>query len=253
VVFAQKKEEKMAGIELTVAYDNYGSREGLQAAHGFACVIRSGDSTVLFDTGGSGQILLENMAELRIDPAEIEAVVFSHMHWDHIGGLDAVLAANSDVAVYAPAAFSSSFLRDVETRAGALVKTKQVQQVTRYVWTTDVLEGLLAEQALCVETAEGVVVITGCAHPGVVKLARSAQGTSGGEVYAVLGGFHMAGMSPTEVGRVVDGLQDLSVQRVGPCHCSGDAARQAMRQAFGEGYIEMGLGAHVSFPAAGDE
>ena len=78
-------------IKLIVVYDNYLTQAGLRTAHGFACVVRAGDRAVLFDTGGSGEILLENMDALGIDLVEIHAVVLSHMHWDHIGGLDAVL------------------------------------------------------------------------------------------------------------------------------------------------------------------
>jgi len=243
----------MDTVELAVVYDNYQVQEGLQAAHGFACVVREGGRTVLFDTGGSGQILLENMAGLGIGIADIDAVVLSHMHWDHIGGLDAVLAANPKVTVYVPMSFSSSFRRDVKRRARAVVETKVAQPVTNHLWTTDILERPLVEQALYVETAEGIVVVTGCAHPGVVELTRSAQRASGNPVHAVLGGFHMAGMSQAETGQVVDGLRDLRVRRVGPSHCSGDIARHAMREAFGDDYMDIGVGARLSLPAAESE
>jgi len=243
----------MDTVELAVVYDNYQVQEGLQAAHGFACVVREGGRTVLFDTGGSGQILLENMRGLGIAVAEVEAVVLSHMHWDHIGGLDAVLAANPKVTVYVPMSFSSSFRRDVKRRARAVVETKVPQPVTNHLWTTDVLDHPLVEQALYVETAEGIVVVTGCAHPGVLELTRSAQRASGKPVHAVLGGFHMAGMSQTETGQVVDGLRDLRVRRVGPSHCSGDIARDAMREEFGDGYLDVGVGARLTFPMAESE
>jgi len=243
----------MGTVELVVVYDNYPAQEGLQTAHGFACVVQAGDGAILFDTGGSGQILLGNMNALGIAPAQIEAVVLSHMHWDHIGGLDAVLEANPGVTIYAPSAFSSSFIRHVKARARAVVETTHAQQVIHHVWTTDVLEGSLVEQALYVETAEGIVVVTGCAHPGVVELARSAQRACGGQIHAVLGGFHMAGMSQTGIGQVIDGLTELRVRRVGPCHCSGDAAREAMREAFGQDYLDISVGARLSFPAAENE
>jgi 7,8-dihydropterin-6-yl-methyl-4-(beta-D-ribofuranosyl)aminobenzene 5'-phosphate synthase len=236
-------------VDLTVVYDNYPGSEPLRTAHGFACVVRAGERTVLFDAGGSGKILLENMEKVEIDPAEIQAVVLSHMHWDHIGGLDAFLTVNPDVAVYMPAAFSSSFIRDVEARARSVVRTERPHEVVTGVWTTDVLERPLVEQALYVETAEGIVVVTGCAHPGVVELARSARSESGAEVRAVLGGFHMAGMGRSGIERVIHGLRELDVRRVGPCHCSGDPARQAMREAFGDDYLDIGVGARLTLPA----
>lgn len=241
----------MDEIELTVLYDNYPLVEDLRTAHGFSCLIWTSDGAVLFDTGGSGRILLDNVKELGLDPSGIGAVVLSHMHWDHIGGLDAVLAANPDVPVYAPSAFSSTFLRDLRERAHAVVETERARQVTGCAWTTAVLERPLVEQALFVETAEGIVVVTGCAHPGVVELARAAVRASGSKAHAVLGGFHMTGMGRAEIARTIDRLKDLDVARVGPCHCSGDPARRAMREAFGEGYIEVGVGARLRFPPRG--
>jgi len=243
----------MGTIELIVVYDNYLAQAGLQTAHGFSCIVRAGDRAVLFDTGGSGQILLENMAALGVSIAQVEAVVLSHMHWDHIGGLDAVLAANPEVTVYAPAGFSSSFLRDIGARARAVVETTQARQVTKYVWTTDVLARPLIEQALYVQTAEGIVVVTGCAHPGAVELARSAKRASGGNVHAVLGGFHMVRMGQAEINQVIHDFRDLGVRHAGPSHCSGDAARDAMAEAFGDDYLSIGVGAHLSFPAAETE
>ncbi|MFO7956579.1 MAG: MBL fold metallo-hydrolase [Candidatus Brocadiia bacterium] len=241
----------MDQVKLTVVYDNYPKNDDLETAHGFACVVKAGDEAILFDTGGSGQILLSNMRALRIDIEEVNAVVLSHMHWDHIGGLDAVLEANPRVRVHAPAAFSSTFLRDMEGRAEAVVRTEGPQQVVNSVWTTRVLERPFAEQALYVEVAEGIVVLTGCAHPGVVALTRAAHEASGQPVHAALGGFHMSSMSRSEIKRVIAELQELGVEHVGPCHCSGDPARRAMREAYGEGYLNITVGSELTFaPAA---
>jgi len=180
---------------------------------------------------------------------QIEAVILSHMHWDHIGCLLYVIAAKPGVDVYAPAAFSRGFLRDVRARAHAVVETRLATRVAEHVWTTEVLQDPFLEQALYVDSAEGIVVVTGCAHPGVVELVRSAQRVSDKTVHAVLGGFHMTGMGQGEIAQVVDGLRDLGVHRVGPCHCSGDAARDAMREAFGSDYLDIGVGSQLSFAA----
>jgi len=69
----------------------------------------------------------------------------------------------------------------------------------------------------------------------------------------VLGGFHMAKMGKTKISRIVSGLKELPVRRVGPCHCSGDTARQAMQEAYGDDYLEVGVGAHLRFPCMGSE
>ncbi|MCD6415112.1 MAG: MBL fold metallo-hydrolase [Planctomycetes bacterium] len=240
----------MAEIEMVVVYDNYPGKKTLQTAHGFACVVRAGERAVLFDTGGSGQILLENMEKLGLDPAGLEALVLSHSHWDHVGGLNAVLEQNAELTVYMPAVFPRSLIKDVRQRARSVIQTDRPHEVLPGVRTTDVLDQGIAEQAIYVETAQGIVVLTGCAHPGVVQLARSAKAASGREVHAVLGGFHMAGASVREIDLVIDGLRRLGAQRVGPCHCSGEKTRQVMREAFGPAYIEIGVGAPLSFAQA---
>lgn len=238
----------MRAIELTVVYDNKAVCEGLRTAHGFACVLRDAGGTVLFDTGGSGQVLLENMRALGIDVGEIDAVVLSHMHWDHIGGLDALLAASPGATVHLPAAFSATFIGDLRARGVDVAEGRGTTQVTEHVWTTGALKRPLVEQALYVQTAAGITVVTGCAHPGVVRLVREAQGASGRPVDAVLGGFHMLHMGADEIARTVEGLKCLGVRRVGPCHCTGDAAREALRQAFGDGWLDVGVGARWGLP-----
>ncbi len=65
----------------------------------------------------------------------------------------------------------------------------------------------------------------------------------------MLGGFHMTGMVQREIDQVIHGLRGLNVRHVGPSHRSGDAARQAMREAFGDDYLDIGAGARLSFPA----
>ena len=79
---------------VTILYDNTSYTEGTEADWGFACLIEAHGRTLLFDTGAKGQLLLSNMAQLGIDPARIEQVVISHSHWDHTGGLDALLTRN---------------------------------------------------------------------------------------------------------------------------------------------------------------
>jgi 7,8-dihydropterin-6-yl-methyl-4-(beta-D-ribofuranosyl)aminobenzene 5'-phosphate synthase len=92
-------------LSITVSYDNNPYKERLTAAWGFSCVIRGTEKTILFDTGGDGSILLANMEELGINPKEIDLVVLSHIHGDHVGGLSSFLEKNPEVVVYLPKSF----------------------------------------------------------------------------------------------------------------------------------------------------
>jgi len=100
----------------TMIYDNNEYDPALRTAWGFACWVEVGEATVLFDTGGDGATLLGNLAELKLDPQEIDAVVLSHIHGDHTGGLVGLLETGARPTVYAPAAFPASFKADVSAR-----------------------------------------------------------------------------------------------------------------------------------------
>jgi len=106
---------------------------------------------------------------------------------------------------------------------------------------------VIAEQGLCVKASEGWILITGCAHPGIAKMAAQARKVTGGPLVLVLGGFHMAGYSKTEVQVVLERFRDLEVQRVAPCHCTGEGARKMFREQFGENCTLAGVGSVFQF------
>ena len=74
-------------VTIVVVYDNYQVNSNLSPAWGFGCVIRTPTQDILFDTGGDSSILLSNMEKMNIDPKDIDIVVISHIHGDHVGGL----------------------------------------------------------------------------------------------------------------------------------------------------------------------
>jgi len=73
-------------LRMVVIYDNNPYAEGLETAWGFSCLIEGTEKTILFDTGGNDSILMENIQRLGINPREIDLVVISHVHADHVGG-----------------------------------------------------------------------------------------------------------------------------------------------------------------------
>jgi len=233
---------------ITIVYDNQPLKEGLGTAWGFGCAVQGLEKTILFDTGGNGRLLLANMAALDLSPETIDAVVLSHRHGDHTGGLQALLAENAKVAVYLPAAFPDHIKQTVRQSGATLVETKDATDVCDRAWTTPVLGRGLREQALALEATDGLVVVTGCAHPGVVRMAEAARARAARPVRAVLGGFHMMCASRRGILEVVEGLRRLGVKQAGPCHCSGDRTRKVMQEAFGEGYLATGAGARLEFP-----
>ena len=228
-------------MSLTVIYDNNPYDGRLQTAWGFACLVTTGTSTVLFDTGGAGTILLKNMAILGCDPLQIDAVVLSHIHADHTGGLAALLATGARPVVYLPQTFPASFKSEVRgvTR---VVEVTGPTEVLPAVHTTGLLGTAIVEQALVVKTGCGLTVVTGCAHPGVVEIVRRAKDVFGGPVAWLVGGFHLGGASEARSLSIIDELQRLGVQKVAPCHCTGDRARRIFQRVFGPAYSPAGAG-----------
>jgi 7,8-dihydropterin-6-yl-methyl-4-(beta-D-ribofuranosyl)aminobenzene 5'-phosphate synthase len=235
-------------VTMAVTYDNNPYDDRLRTAWGFSCLVRLPEQTILFDTGGDASILLHNMEQLQIDPGEINVVVLSHIHGDHVGGLGGILIQNSDVVVYLPASFPQSLKEDI-TRYGAQVQEiDEPRELFEGVYTTGELNGGIKEQSLIVKTDRGLVVVTGCAHPGVVNVVRRAVEVAGDKVYLLIGGFHLGGASASEIESIIDDFDQMGVERVAPCHCSGDRARALFREHYGEGYVECGAGRRIELP-----
>jgi len=235
-----------------IVYDNYPFEERLSPAWGFACVVTGLEKTILFDTGGDGTILLANMGACGIEPGDIDAVVLSHNHYDHTGGLAAFLEANGRVAVYLPEVFPEGFKQEVRGTGATVVETDEPRKVCKGAWTTGVLDGGIPEQGLYLRGRRGLVVMTGCAHPGIVEIVRAAKAHAGVRPDTVMGGFHMAGASQRDLRSVTEAFKDMGVAHVAPSHCSGDETRRWMKEAFGEGYLSAGVGARFPFEAEAD-
>ncbi len=233
-------------VTITILYDNWVSRVGTRSDWGFACLVSGREKTVLFDTGKDGEILLSNMQALGIRSDDIDMVVLSHAHSDHTGGLLHVVTRSPAVAVYHPVSLSAGVIKRAQA-AGAHLRAVEASVVIGQGLRIIGPLGSPAESALLVDTPRGHVLVTGCAHPGVVEMATAAADVVDGPVYAVIGGFHLLSHSAGRVDQIIRALKDLGVERCGPAHCTGEAATAQMRAAFGEGFIETGVGATVTF------
>ncbi|MBN1826383.1 MAG: MBL fold metallo-hydrolase [Candidatus Eisenbacteria bacterium] len=233
---------KLNDLKLTVLYDNYSADEGLETAWGFACLVEGMEETILFDTGGEDDLLLRHMESLGADPRAVDRVVLSHYHRDHIGGLFGFLEKNPDVTVYVPYNFPPGFRAHVEERGAKVIVVDEPVRVTASALTTGVLGGGVPEQSLLLSTDKGVVVLTGCSHPGIARIVERAREVTGGEILLIAGGLHLLRHEDDAVDRITGRLRELGVRCVAPSHCSGDRARELFAAAYGDRFIDLGVG-----------
>lgn len=235
--------------ELIIVYDNNPYDNQLHTAWGFSCLIRLPDKAILFDTGGDSSTLLYNMSQLQIDPGEVDVVVLSHIHGDHTGGLGGFLQQNSKVTVYLLDSFPQSFKDEVKSLGARMVEISQPSEIFQNVYTTGELGDGIKEQSLILKTRKGLVVITGCAHPGIVEIVQTAKEVvPDNKIYLVVGGFHLSGASYTQIESIISSFIQLGVEKVAPCHCSGDETRRLFEESYGVNYIESGVGKRILLP-----
>ena len=233
-------------ITITVVYNNVAYSKNCTTNWGLSIYIQGLTDTILFDTGGDGAILLSNMETLGVNPKSIETVVLSHIHWDHIGGLTALLENNSDVSVYLPSSFPDNVISSVNSVAQSVVLVDKPQKICAQVWTTGELGTSMKEQSLVIVTEKGLIIITGCAHPGIVNIVEFAKEYWQDDIYLVLGGFHLMAYTEHQVKEIISRLKALGVEKVAPSHCTGGRPIELFKEAWQEDFIDLGCGAKVS-------
>jgi 7,8-dihydropterin-6-yl-methyl-4-(beta-D-ribofuranosyl)aminobenzene 5'-phosphate synthase len=212
-------------IKITIVYDNTSIKPGLKADWGFSCVVElASGKRILFDTGADGNILLDNMKKLSLDPDAIDIVFISHNHFDHIGGLAQFLNINSNACIFIPQS-----LKGLKRGERVYSVGNKPFTINEDVFSTGELNDI--EQSLIIKTHKGLVVITGCSHSTVKLILQSAARF--GKVCALIGGLH--GFNEFEL------ISDVSL--VCPTHCT--AYIKEINRMIGNKFIEGGVGREI--------
>lgn len=233
-------------LSITILYDNNALDPRLTTAWGFSALVEYGDHTLLFDTGGDGRLLMENMRILEVAPTQIDSVMLSHAHEDHTGGLTALLNTGIEPTVYLLPSFPSAIKQRIEAYTQA-IESIPGQSIVEGMWTTGELGTMIPEQALIIQTEQGLVIITGCAHPGIVEIIEQARQQFTEQVRLVLGGFHLGSTSEGEIATILAEFRRLGVEQAAPCHCTGDLAIGLFEQEYAENFIPVGVGSVLRF------
>lgn len=239
---------------ITVVYNHEGSgaENDLVKRGGFAAYARLEDRAVIFDAGGEASVVLENLASLGLIDTEVAALVISHNHWDHVYGIPGVMRASSDPPPVYAAASAANAIKQQFPRASVIGVSTPTELIPG-VWSTGSLDiefmgGPLSEHAMVLDQPDGLYVIAGCSHPGIVALVRRVR-----EIFPekpielVAGGFHLRSTGDAEIRKVASELEDLGVERIGPSHCSGSLAEQIFREVWEDNFVDFKLGDTVRF------
>lgn len=243
--------EPIKSVKITILYDNYVFAEGTKSDWGFSCLVEGTEKTILFDTGTRPEILFHNIGKLQVNLSNVEQIVISHNHGDHTGGLFSVLEKNPNVSVYLPYSFPYEFVRRVEKAGANVVAVKEPKKICENVFLTGEMGDRIKEHSLILYTQKGMIVITGCSHPGIVNILKKSKEVLNKKIYLVFGGFHLMRHSEAELKNIIREFKNLGVIHCGATHCTGDKAIRLFKEAFGENYVEMGTGRILEITESG--
>jgi 7,8-dihydropterin-6-yl-methyl-4-(beta-D-ribofuranosyl)aminobenzene 5'-phosphate synthase len=260
-------------VDVTVLVENMAGPGPVLGEWGVSFLVETEQHRILFDTG-RGQALLPNLEALQLDLSGTEAIVISHGHGDHTGGLEKALeACRHPVDLYVhPAAFEVRYWKtesgvqetrfpitreQTQQRVRNLVETKRPTVVrdgfmvtgeiprrtnfedtgvTAYAFLDERLQRsdpILDDQALFFRVPEGVVILVGCAHAGLVNTMDYVGELLGvNKIYAVMGGTHLVGASEERIKKTIEALQKYDVEKIMLMHCTGIEAYVELAKAF---------------------
>ncbi len=216
------EDDSVVTARLTILVDNK-AEPGLAAAWGLSVLVNASGHLVLFDTGPDPRVLLANAARLGVNLSEVEAVVISHRHLDHTGGIAALTPYRDRLRVYVPAPDRglAERLRGMGFHVYLVGSTVPVVPGVYAVKPLEVPGWDLYEEGLAVKVeGVGLVVLGGCSHPGIERIAAQASRDLGARPFLVLGGFHLAGQ-PGRAAEAMESLIEMGARYISPIHCSG--------------------------------
>ncbi len=253
-------------LAITPLYEEASSGEEFVDGHGVSYLIRTDAATILLDVGNNPEAssvppFVRNMETLGVDVGEIEAIVITHPHPDHVGGRDAWRhdsvslgtspGALGDMPVYVPVAIGEpdAILSTAPTSVASDVATTGIIAYPE-VFPLSVFDPKGAEQALVVHVAgQGLVLVTGCGHPGVERWVERAEALYGFPVVGVVGGLHYGDAKAKDVAGPIAFLQSRGIRLVAMSpHDSGSGALAAFEAAFAGRYHTLRVGETVRFP-----
>jgi 7,8-dihydropterin-6-yl-methyl-4-(beta-D-ribofuranosyl)aminobenzene 5'-phosphate synthase len=265
-------------VRLTVLVEDTVDKPYLIAKHGLSILVETtsadSKSRILMDAGPPPDVALQNANVMKVGIHSLDAIVISHGHYDHAGGLIQILRSigRPTLVLAHPLAFVPKFAykpnlkfigaefnhESVKDAGGVLLTARNSVPIATGViasgeipretdfekvegfWTVAneyFLQDMMTDdQSVVINIKEkGLVIISGCAHAGIINTVTNAEKIAGtDDIYAIVGGFHLADASNKRIEATLDQLSRIQPKRLYPCHCTGSRAMNRFLESFGE-------------------
>lgn len=277
-------------IQITALIENSSVDKNLAAEHGLSVLVRTGQGSLLFDTGSSDAFLANARKLSEEVPGSIEHVLLSHNHYDHAGGLTALLeAAQLPMTVHTGRGFFSpkfskqegkrsyhhAFTDETDIRSmGHRVKEhledtyelmKDVYIITNFPRDADPnwenhrflrdyngkeeTDPFDDEISLVIRTSEGLLLLVGCSHPGILNIIAAVNHRFSDPLHTVIGGTHLVAAQGERLQYLIRKLTSMQGIHFGLSHCTGNQAWEALNSA-GAYCFPFHAGSRITFKEA---
>ena len=231
-------------MRLLILYDNV-AQPPLREGWGFSALITFGQRKILFDTGADRLVLDHNLRTLGINLSDLTDLFLSHPHCDHVGGLSYVLERAKEVRIWAPEGMARYLRQRIKRTKAKLNIVYEPIDLGDGLFSTGAIGQTVREHGLIAKTKEGGVLITGCAHPGVDRMAERAAELLGSSLSLVLGGFHLEGAPKDRLEALASRLRPLA-KALAPGHCTGKEAIEFLSASF-QNVVPLAVGKTFSW------